>query len=53
MSGTPDRSNCRHEAWAFVGVDGRASFYRCTACGEVFVQQGGSTWHIRPGTRSA
>jgi len=46
MKGTPQHP-CRHKHRSLLGTDGAAYFYRCDACRDVVVLQGGHAWRLR------
>ena len=43
---TKDPRTCRHEALEHLGTEDHAQFYRCEACGDVFVVDAGHMWHV-------
>ena len=46
MDGTRDAA-CDHADAEFLGGGGSALYYRCEACGEALVAQGGKVWGLR------
>ena len=43
---TKDPMMCRHESLEHLGTEDHAQFYRCEACGDVFVVDLGHMWHV-------
>ena len=43
---TKDPRKCRHESLSHLGTEDHAQFYRCEACGDVFVVDAGHMWHV-------
>ena len=43
---TKDPRKCRHKALEHLGTEDHAQFYRCEACGDVFVVDLGHMWHV-------
>jgi hypothetical protein len=46
MEGTRDLA-CDHADAEFLGGGGSALYYRCAACGEALVVQGGKRWALQ------
>jgi hypothetical protein len=43
---TKDPRTCRHESLEHLGTEDHAQFYKCEACGDVFVVDAGHMWHV-------
>ena len=42
------RTACEHEDLEELGAGGRAVYYRCPACGAVFIEDGPKVWTLVP-----
>jgi hypothetical protein len=47
------QSECKHPDRELLGWDHDLAFGRCGACGQVFLNQRGAIWTIRPAVRRA
>jgi hypothetical protein len=45
---TGSKHACTHERLQALGVGGRAAYYRCAGCGQVFIEQDRRVWTLRP-----
>lgn len=43
----PSPRGCVHPLTEFLGIEGTATFHRCTVCGGVVILQGGHCWILR------